>query len=362
MPMRNDANPRCFFDMTQGGKSIGRIVFEVYADVVPKTAENFRALCTGEKGVGQAGKPLHYKGSTFHRCIKQFMLQGGDFTNGNGTGGESIYGEKFEDENFELVHDKPFLLSMANAGPATNGSQFFITTVDTPHLDGKHVVFGQVINGKDIVRLIEAAPTVGQDKPEKEVKIGDCGELAAGADDGVVVDPNDPYPSFPDDYDAAPLTVDERCRVGEAVRQLGNAQFKAGDWSSAIGKYDKALRYLEEDHPSEAETEQLSAACVPVVSNRAACYLKLEQWANARDDCQHVIEGRGGAKVASKVHYRLAQAFVGLGDTDEAAAVLKRATAIYPDDAALKSMLAAVKKRIVAAQKKEAAKYSKMFG
>ncbi len=118
-------------------------------------------------------------------------------TNGNGTGGESIYGEKFEDENFELKHDKPFLLSMANAGPATNGSQFFITTVDTPHLDGKHVVFGQVINGKDVVRLIEAAPTAAQDKPEKDVCIADCGELAAGADDGVVVDPNDPYPSFP---------------------------------------------------------------------------------------------------------------------------------------------------------------------
>ena len=176
--------PRVFFDMEIAGESAGRIEFELYADAVPKTAENFRALCTGEKGEGVSGKPLHYKGSLFHRCIKGFMLQGGDFTAGNGTGGESIYGEKFEDESFDGkagVHDVKYLLSMANAGPNTNGSQFFITTSTPAHLNGKHVVFGRVTAGQDVVDKIEALPTAPGDKPEDDVVIADCGEIATDA-------------------------------------------------------------------------------------------------------------------------------------------------------------------------------------
>merc|ERR1719498_800628 len=135
------ANPKVFFDMTVGGQSAGRIVMELYADTVPKTSENFRALCTGEKGTGASGKPLHFKGCGFHRIIPGFMAQGGDFTRGNGTGGESIYGEKFADENFIHKHTGKGILSMANAGPGTNGSQFFLCFEAFPHLDGKHVVF-----------------------------------------------------------------------------------------------------------------------------------------------------------------------------------------------------------------------------
>jgi peptidylprolyl isomerase len=170
------ANPRVFFDITIGGAPAGRIVFELFADVTPKTAENFRALCTGEKGVGRSGKPLHYKGSSFHRIIPQFMCQGGDFTRGNGTGGESIYGAKFEDENFKLKHDRQNLLSMANAGPGTNGSQFFITTVPCPWLDGKHVVFGKVVEGDDVVAKMEAVGS-RSGRTAQPVQIADCGQL-----------------------------------------------------------------------------------------------------------------------------------------------------------------------------------------
>ena len=164
-------------DIEIGGEPAGKIVMELRGDVVPKTCENFRALCTGEKGKGTSGKPLHFKGSSFHRVITNFMCQGGDFTRGDGTGGESIYGAKFEDENFQLKHTGPGILSMANAGPNTNGSQFFLCTAETSWLNGKHCVFGSVTKGMDVVKAIEA---VGSQSgaTSKKVVVADCGQLS----------------------------------------------------------------------------------------------------------------------------------------------------------------------------------------
>jgi peptidylprolyl isomerase len=171
------SRPVVFFDLTLDGRALGHVEMELFSDVAPKCAENFRALCTGERGMGTSGKPLHFKGSRFHRIIPGFMCQGGDFTRGNGTGGESVYGNKFADENFILKHSAAGLLSMANAGPNTNGSQFFITLAATPWLDGKHTVFGKVAKGREFVRQMEKYGSAGDGKPTAAIVIADCGEI-----------------------------------------------------------------------------------------------------------------------------------------------------------------------------------------
>ncbi|NIG57981.1 peptidyl-prolyl cis-trans isomerase D [Pontoporia blainvillei] len=254
----NPSNPRVFLDVDVGGERVGRIVLELFADIVPKTAENFRALCTGEKGIGPTtGKPLHFKGCPFHRIIKKFMIQGGDFSNQNGTGGESIYGEKFEDENFYYKHDKEGLLSMANAGRNTNGSQFFITMAPAPHLDGKHVVFGQVIKGMGVARILENVEVKGE-KPAKLCVTADCGELKGGDDWGIFPKDGsgDSHPDFPEDAD-----ID--------VKDVSTFTYVEGSKAAT-------------ENAGRAKLQPVTLSCL---LNIGACKLKLSDWQGAVDSC-----------------------------------------------------------------------------
>ncbi|KAK0614975.1 40 kDa peptidyl-prolyl cis-trans isomerase [Bombardia bombarda] len=365
------ARSRVFFDVTIGNKPAGRITFALYNDLVPRTAENFRALCTGEKGLGKMGKPLHYKGSLFHRVIKQFMVQGGDFTAGDGTGGESIYGEKFEDENLGLKHDRPFLLSMANAGPGTNGSQFFITTVPTPHLDGKHVVFGEVLSGKSVVRQLEALPTQS-DKPIRDAVIADCGELsgaeAAQAETKAPDALGDEYEDFPEDEqtDGQPIPAAKILKIASDCKDFGNKAFKAGDLSVALDKYQKGLRYLSEGpelegEPADTKTK-LDALRVSLNSNAALMNMKLGAWNECVLSADSAIAVAGiSDKDKAKALYRRGYAQVRMKDEDAALKSLEAAKKLAPEDAAVLNELAAVKKVAAARIAKEKAAYKKFF-
>eukprot|EP00455_Lapot_gusevi_P047867 TRINITY_DN653_c0_g1_i2.p1 TRINITY_DN653_c0_g1~~TRINITY_DN653_c0_g1_i2.p1 ORF type:complete len:367 (+),score=124.30 TRINITY_DN653_c0_g1_i2:293-1393(+) len=356
--MQNPQNPRAFFDVTIGGVFAGRIVMELFFDKTPRTAENFRALCTGEKGASPiSGKPLHYKGSTFHRVIKGFMIQGGDFTNHNGTGGESIYGGKFDDENFDLVHDGAGYLSMANAGPGTNGSQFFITCTATPHLDGKHVVFGRVLKGMDVVRDIENLETV-QDRPLRAAVISDCGALLPDQPDGVQEDPNDPYSVYPCDYKNDSLQVAEKLDIAQRIRQLGNNFFTQGQYDQAVRKYAKALNWCSEDFPSPEEEAKIAAAKVPCYSNRAACYLKLRRYQEAIQDCDSVlkIEPENG-----KALMRRGQAYFELKDDEKAKPDLVAAARLLPKEKPIRDMLAAISQRHNEYLRKQRELYARAF-
>ncbi|KAF9320313.1 Peptidyl-prolyl cis-trans isomerase D [Podila horticola] len=363
-------NPRTFFDITIGDEPIGRVVFELFADVVPKTAENFRALCTGEKGIGQStGKPLTYKGAPFHRIIPDFMIQGGDFSNQNGTGGESIYGSKFEDENFDLKHDKPFLLSMANAGPGTNGSQFFVTTVPTPHLDGKHVVFGRVLKGISVVREVERTPKGANDAPASPVIIADCGELAEGEDDGIAgPDSGDKYADWPDDYEG-PKEDKDLVVIAQDLKNLGNAFFKAADYARASRKYEKAIRYLNEkpvfDNDDAPElVKDFYAVKIPCYLNRGFCALKLERYAKAIKDMNSVLDMDAeflSVADKTKAYFRRGSAYLKSGDLDNAKKDLESAKKLNPADAGVQRELANVNAKLQAKREKEKKAYAKMF-
>jgi len=369
-----NSRPVVYFDIEVANEGpLGRIVLELYNDLVPKTAENFRALCTGEKGLGATtGKPLHFKGSTFHRVIKKFMLQGGDFQFGNGTGGESIYGAKFEDEDFTVKHDIPGLLSMANAGPNTNGSQFFITTVETPHLDGKHVVFGKVLKGMGFVKDIEAMETA-DDKPLKDVIIADCGEIARDKLDlssGLVVEDDgteDKFPDHPDDLADVDWYLQENfdkvLEIITKIKNAGNQFYKEKNYQKAVVKYKKSCRYIEHLRTSmgsteDGEEEQIRKVEVPCCLNIAAALIAEKKWDVAIVECDKVLQIQ---EDHIKALFRRGQCNLGKADYDLAMIDFNRARELEPNDKGILQEIAKTKKAKLEYAQKEKKMYSKMF-
>lgn len=300
------------------------------------------------------------------------MIQGGDFTNFNGTGGESIYGHKFPDENFDLKHDRPFLLSMANSGPGTNGSQFFVTTVPTPHLDGKHVVFGEVINGKSIVRKIENLKTQS-DKPLNDVTIVNCGELTGEeyerAKELVADATGDPYEDHIEDYHGEELTLPVCYKIASEIKGFGNTAFKSGDLELGLEKYRKGLRYLNEPPHSDEEVsdsleKDIEFLRFQLQSNSALLGNKLKKYSDARGWASYALE-IASEKVTdadkAKAYYRRALAYEGLNNEDSALEDLKEADKLAPGDAGITTKIAAIKKTAKDREAKDKAAAQKFF-
>ncbi|CAI5756297.1 unnamed protein product [Candida verbasci] len=336
-----------YFDVSNGEDS-GRIVFELFDDVVPKTAENFRKLSIDKK----------YANSIFHRVIKDFMIQGGDFTNHDGTGGVSIYGEKFEDENFKLTHDIPFLLSMANAGPNTNGSQFFITTVPTPHLNGKHVVFGKVVFGKSLVRKIEHSETEN-DKPKVDWKIIDCGETDK------IPERDDKYEDYLKDNDIDIENPQEVFKMVNEVKSMGTQYLKDSKLDQSFAKYKKCCTLLNDYFPDDLSKEDLDILLKLKIScflNAALVGLKLNKGKEVikfTTDALSLEEIGDKSKV--KALYRKGMGYLQCKDEDSAKEYLQKALDLEPNDSAIQKGLNDVKNSLKLRKDKEKRAMAKFF-
>ncbi|XP_076897701.1 peptidyl-prolyl cis-trans isomerase CYP40-like [Bidens hawaiensis] len=356
---------RCYLDISIGGELEGRIVVELFTEIVPKTAENFRALCTGEKGTSPiTGVPLHYKGVKFHRLIKSSKIEGGDITAGDGTGGESIYGPTFDDENFDLKHERKGMLSMVNSGPNTNGSKFLITTTRTPNLDGKYVVFGKVVKGMGTVKAIEHVETDDDDRPVVDVVVEDCGEIKDGEDDGVgnFFKDGDEYPDWPADVDSGPSQVSWWFGAVDSIRACGNEAFKKQDYKMALRKYKKAVRYLDvcwdKEGICEEGTISVGRKKAQIFTNSAACKLKLGDANGALIDIEFATrDGENNAKA----WFRQGQAYMALNEVDKAIQSFKKAKELEPNDAGIRRELNAAKEIVANRLKKEKAAYANYF-
>ncbi|XP_017040264.1 peptidyl-prolyl cis-trans isomerase D [Drosophila ficusphila] len=340
-------NPLVYLDISIGKEDAGRMIIELRKDVVPKTAENFRALCTGECGNGTLGKPLHYKGTRFFKIKRVFAVQSGDVVNNDGTSGESIYGPVFDDENFELTHNEEGVVSMANYGkPNSTNSQFFISAVGCENLNGTNVVVGRVIRGLGIIAEMEQNSNDEGD-PTAEIVIRDCGELAPDKDWGLECNDGtaDKLPLYPNDWTRKfdKFTADAAVELLTGIRQSGNHFYQLGRYHEARAKYRKANRYyhylskqfgwqaLNHFKKHLVDTDLLKIDGFSVVNNinAAAVDLKLGNYVSARNDCSEAIRLDPSC---SKAFYRRGQAQRGLRNYEEAINDLKKAHNLLPEN------------------------------
>uniref|UniRef100_A0A3Q4MRH0 peptidylprolyl isomerase n=1 Tax=Neolamprologus brichardi TaxID=32507 RepID=A0A3Q4MRH0_NEOBR len=336
----NPANPRVFLDVDIDGERAGRIVLELFADITPKTAENFRALCTGEKGTGKStGKPLHFKGCPFHRIIKKFMIQGGDFSNHNGTGGESIYGEKFEDENFHYkVHD----LSPGRSG---------ILKFCEPCQDCKFVaIFTHALQLQTFLGLTQ------QKCMREHYPVFNLPALSHRVYNSLLSLHIHTYFTLA----CASFQMEKVLSVAEDVKIMGNNLFKSQDWKGAVKKYSKALRYLEVcgEQVEEEAQKKLEPTALSCYLNTAACKLKMQLWQEALDSCNEALELSEGN---TKALFRRAQAWQGLKEYNKAMSDLKKAQETAPEDKAITNELKKVHLKIQEEKEREKKIYAKMF-
>ncbi|KAB0798810.1 hypothetical protein PPYR_06690 [Photinus pyralis] len=351
-------NSFAYLDIKIGLEKSGRVIIELFDDIVPRTVKNFKSLCLGSEDPVLC-KPLCYQGTQFHRVVPQFMVQGGDVTKNDGTGGRSIYGKQFDDENFELTHSEEGRVGMANAGANTNNSQFYITTVPCPHLDNINVVFGQVRKGLNIIREMGEVPR-DNDVPIIKCIIEKCGILEPGKlwgineNDGTL----DVYPPWPDDWEVA---SDEKLEnVISNIKHSGNYYFKRHNYVDSDRKYKKALRYIDYLLTSGSGYDSKIVSEIKVCSllNLAAVRIKKGKFQDANIYCNQAIalDSQNG-----KAHYRRAQALIGLKEYDKALLDLNKAYNFCPSDKLIQNELQKVKNLKLNYLQKEKMIFSKMF-
>lgn len=359
-------NPIVFLDITVATEKIGRVVIELFKDRVPKTAENFRALCTGEKGIGSSGKPLHYKGSLFHKVVPQVMVQGGDIINFDGSGGESIYGTHFEDEELQVPHNAAGLLSMVNeAKPNSNSSQFVITMAPCPQLNNTNVVFGKVVHGIGIINELNEVPA-NNDEPIEKICIANCGELTGSKNWGLEDnDGEDVYTPYPEDwnhaYNPSKLTDEYIMSIIKKIKNVGNACFEKKKYTTAEKKYKKALRYYEwmmkmdEVSKSGKEMKELQ---VIILVNLATVKLYQSKYRDCLHFCDKVL---ALDKNNSKALFRRGQAYMGLNEYELGLADLRNASQGNPKNKNILKEIEKVKKVMQSYLVLEKARCKRMF-